>query len=88
MFGRFLSFSINTWMRITGRSVDLAQYPWLDGPIGENYIGETFYQEYAKNKGYIISVPPGSGLMADTVTGEQVVAVMATTSRSSAGARR
>jgi len=70
MFGRLLSFSINIWMRITGRSVDLARHPWLDGPIGENYIGETFYQEYAKDKGYMASTPPGSGLMHDfTVLG-------------------
>lgn len=65
MLGRLLSFFINTWMRITGRRVDLARHPWLDGPIGGNYIGESFYQDYAKSKDYTTSIPDGSGLMHD-----------------------
>ena len=72
MFARLLSSSINAWMRLTGRRVSLAEYPWLDGPIGGDYIGETFYKEYAKEKGFTTSVPAGSGLMHDfTVLGSK-----------------
>jgi len=52
-------------MRVTGRKVSLAEHPWLDGPVGGNYIGELFYQDYAKEKGYTASTPPNGGLMKD-----------------------
>lgn len=70
MFGKFLSASINRWLRITGRKVVVAEHPWLDGPIGGKYIGDQFYEEYAKEHGLTVSIPPDSGLMADfTVLG-------------------
>jgi hypothetical protein len=65
MFARFLSFLIQTWLRITGRTVSLAEYPWLDGPIGTNYIGEEFYGNYAKSKGWNYEVATETGVMVD-----------------------
>ncbi len=65
MFGRFLSASINAWMRITGRKRDISLHPWLDGPTGGDYIGETFYTEFAKANGYTTSIPADGGLMKD-----------------------
>jgi hypothetical protein len=70
MFGKFLSASINRWLRVTGRKIKLSEHPWLDGPIGGKYIGDEFYKEYAEKNNLVISVPPESGLMVDfTVLG-------------------
>jgi hypothetical protein len=65
MFGKFLSASINRWLRVTGRKIVVADHPWLDGPIGGKYIGDEFYKEYAAANNLVISVPPESGLMVD-----------------------
>lgn len=70
MFGKLLSASIRTWLRVTGRTVDLAKCPWLDGPIGTDYIGEDFYKTYAAANGLETSTPADGGLMKDfTVLG-------------------
>lgn len=52
------------WVQFTGRSVDLAEMPWLDGPIGEpDGIGNDYFYELARK--YSLQVNPGKGLLED-----------------------
>lgn len=70
MFGKFLSALINRWLRVTGKKINLSEHPWLDGPMGGDYIGDEFYKEYAAENNLTASVPLESGLMKDfTVLG-------------------
>jgi hypothetical protein len=49
-------------VRLSGRRFDAAQYPWLDGPIGEpRAIGVDFFERYASRQG--MAVTDGSGLL-------------------------
>jgi hypothetical protein len=46
-----LEWSIQRWVAWSGRKVRAAKTPWLEGPIGERYVGEEFYKAYAKENG-------------------------------------
>jgi hypothetical protein len=46
--GNALECSIQRWVAWSGRRVRAAKAPWLEGPIGERYVGAEFYQAYAK----------------------------------------
>ncbi len=49
--GDVLEWSIQRWVAWTGREVRLANAPWLEGPVGERYVGAEFYKAYAKESG-------------------------------------
>jgi hypothetical protein len=49
--GNVLEWSIQSWVSTTGRKVRIAEAPWLEGPIGNNYIGAEFYDGYAREVG-------------------------------------
>ncbi|MGL5891788.1 MAG: hypothetical protein ACRC3B_17985, partial [Bacteroidia bacterium] len=65
MIGTIFSRTINLWLRFTGRKVSLTEHPWLDGPIGGKYIGDTFYREFAEQNNLEIGNAENSGLMQD-----------------------
>ena len=46
--GAAVDWTTQQWVRATGRRVDLAETPWLDGPTGEpTGIGEDFFETWA-----------------------------------------
>ena len=45
--GNGLEWSIQSWVSTTGRKVRIAEEPWLEGPVGNKYIGAEFYEGYA-----------------------------------------
>jgi hypothetical protein len=64
MFGNFLRWCINTWLNVTGKSISLAENPWLRGPISEgNVIGEDFYSRFAQSENLKLEVPQNGGLL-------------------------
>src|ERR1041384_6720371 len=65
MFSRFVTRVIQLWLRVTGRKVRLADQPWLGGPQGDHYIGETYYADYAKAAGFVVEQPANGGLLPD-----------------------
>jgi hypothetical protein len=58
------------WVRATGRRVDLAASPWLEGPIGKtDRIGTTVFDELIANRGERSDSPETVGLLrADDVS--------------------
>ena len=46
--GGSLEWSIQRWVAWTGRKVRTAGASWLEGPIGDGYIGAEFYRGYAR----------------------------------------
>lgn len=64
--GDALEWSIQRWVAWTGRAVRAAHAPWLDGPIGERYVGAEFHKAYAKESGLDTIVDDEStGLLPD-----------------------
>jgi hypothetical protein len=52
------------WVRATGRRFEPADFPWLDGPIGDTHrIGEDFFERSAARDG--CTVRAGCGLLTD-----------------------
>ena len=49
--GDVLEWSIQSWVAWSGRKARIAETPWLEGPIGEKYIGAEFYEAYARETG-------------------------------------
>ncbi len=54
------------WVRLTGRRVDLADYPWLDGPVGDpETVGhEWISREAARLGGTLVHDDDEAGLLA------------------------
>ena len=66
MIARFISFFIQLWLRITGRKISIPDQPWLGGPQGgKGYIGEDYYDQFAKANSYTIEQPADGGLLSD-----------------------
>jgi len=65
--GYFIDWLTQRWVQFTGRTVPLAETPWLDGPIGKSdRIGADYFEQMARESGLALSVnAPGSGLTAD-----------------------
>jgi hypothetical protein len=64
--GLLLKWLINVWISTTGKLLRFADYPWLQGPMGDDLlIGDGFYQSYAKASGLIIERDPAGGLVTD-----------------------
>lgn len=52
------------WVRLTGHQFEIADCPWLDGPVGDTRrIGPDFFHRLATRSG--ACVRPGSGLLSD-----------------------
>ncbi len=69
MFGNLLSWLINTWLNVTGKSVSLHENAWLRGPVSEGkVIGEDFYTRFAQQEGLKLEVPEAGGLIPDFST--------------------
>lgn len=49
--GDALEWGIQRWVAWSGREARIAEAPWLEGPIGNKYIGAEFYEGYAKEVG-------------------------------------
>lgn len=50
--GAAVDWTTQQWVRATGRRVDLAETPWLDGPTGRpTGIGEGFFETWADDHG-------------------------------------
>ena len=64
--GDTLEWSIQRWVAWSGRKVRPAKAPWLEGPIGERYVGAEFYKAYAKENGLDAVVDDdNAGLLTD-----------------------
>jgi hypothetical protein len=64
--GNVLEWSIQSWVSTTGRKVRIAEAPWLEGPIGNNYIGAEFYEGYAREVGLdAVTDDDDAGLLPD-----------------------
>lgn len=55
------------WVKRTGKYVNLNEYPWLKGPLGEpDEIGSNYFEKYAlKNNFDVKKNVSGTGLMTD-----------------------
>lgn len=54
------------WVRLTGRTTDVAETPWLDGPVGDPAgIGGDFFRRWAEREGLTLveSGPASRGLL-------------------------
>ncbi len=72
--GNGLEWSIQSWVSTTGRKVRIAEEPWLEGPIGDKYIGAEFYESYAREVGLdAVTNDDDAGLLPslDALAGEQ-----------------
>ena len=49
--GNVLEWSIQSWVAWSGREVRIAEAPWVEGPVGNKYIGAEFYEGYAREVG-------------------------------------
>jgi len=66
MFGSFLQWVINFWLRITGRKVQYSEYPWLRGPMADsNIVGDRFYEQYARAENLTLGNQHTGGLIDD-----------------------
>lgn len=64
-----LDRATQAWVRRTGRRVDLAEHPWLDGPVGgETVIGEEWIAAHARTLGATLSRAPEAGLLRSFAT--------------------
>jgi hypothetical protein len=71
--GDGLEWSIQSWVSTTGRKVRIAEEPWLEGPIGNEYIGARFYEGYVREAGLdVVTDDEDAGLLPnlDALAGE------------------
>ena len=63
--GAAVDWATQQWVRATGRRVDLAETPWLDGPTGEpTGIGRGFFEAWAASSGLRVEEGgPARGLL-------------------------
>jgi hypothetical protein len=69
-----LEWSIQGWVSTTGRKVRIAEEPWLEGPIGNEYVGAKFYRGYATEAGLdAVTDDEDAGLLPslDALAGER-----------------
>lgn len=64
--GNLADWVTQRWVCATGRRVDLAANPWLDGPIGgTRQIGKSFFETYAAGKNLEMNFSGIRGLVPD-----------------------
>jgi hypothetical protein len=52
------------WVQATGRRVSLAEFPWLEGPVGRTRgIGRELFSELAREEGLVARREDGCGLL-------------------------
>jgi len=72
--GNRLEWSIQSWVSATGRKVRIAEIPWLEGPLGNEYIGARFYEGYVREAGLdVVADDEDAGLLPnfDALAGER-----------------
>ena len=72
--GNGLEWSIQSWVSATGRKVRIAEIPWLEGPLGNEYIGARFYEGYVREAGLdVVADDEDAGLLPnfDALAGER-----------------
>ncbi len=48
-FGHLLEWSIQKWLILTGKMVNIDDVPWMLGPMSTSYeVGTNFYADYAR----------------------------------------
>jgi len=70
--GDALEWSIQSWVKRSGRKVLIPEASWLEGPVGNGYIGANFYAGYAREAGLEAVAEAEAGLLPDfgTLAGE------------------
>lgn len=64
--GALLDRSTQRWVIATGRPVDFAQEPWLDGPVGDpSGVGQDWIEQHAARREATLSEPGDQGLLPD-----------------------
>jgi hypothetical protein len=63
--GNVSEWAIQRWVAWSGKKVLSSETPWLDGPIGEVYIGSEFYRSYAREAGLEAVVDNDAGILTD-----------------------
>jgi hypothetical protein len=65
--GVLSDWTTQRWVQVTGKRVDLSDYPWLEGPVGDvDRIGSAFFRRLADRKKLEgVGDGPGRGLLAD-----------------------
>jgi hypothetical protein len=57
--------TIQSWVKCLGRKVLVPEAPWLEGPVGNGYIGANFYSDYARKAGLEVVADEEAGLLPD-----------------------
>ena len=70
--GDALEWSIQSWVKRSGRKVLIPEASWLEGPVGNGYIGANFYAGYAREAGLEAVSDAEAGLLPafGTLAGE------------------
>jgi hypothetical protein len=63
--GDMLEWGIQYWVARSGKKVRISQAPWLEGPLGDDYIGAGFYQGYAREAALDAVADEDTGLLPD-----------------------
>jgi hypothetical protein len=64
--GDALEWGIQRWVACSGRKARIAGAPWLEGPVGNEYIGADFYRGYAREIGLdAVTDDEDAGLLPD-----------------------
>ena len=63
--GDVLEWAIQRWVAWSGRRGRTTHAPWLEGPIGERYVGAGFYRAYAEEHGLDAIADENAGLVPD-----------------------
>src|SRR5215211_7536283 len=72
--GNGLEWSIQSWVSATGRKMRIAEIPWFEGPLGNEYIGARFYEGYVREAGLdVVADDEDAGLLPnfDALAGER-----------------
>jgi hypothetical protein len=60
-----LEWGIQYWVVRSGKKLRISQARWLEGPIGDDYIGAGFYAGYAREAGLDVVADEDTGLLPD-----------------------
>ena len=65
--GVLSDWTTQRWVQLTGKSVNLRDCPWLEGPVGDvGLIGSAFFRRLAERKNLdFVADGPGRGLLDD-----------------------
>ena len=63
--GNVSEWAIQRWVAWSGKKVRILEAPWLEGPVGDEYIGAEFYRSYAREAGLEAVVDEDAGLLPD-----------------------